>query len=196
MQTQPKCSTVGMRSAKLLSALLIVVLSMTFLAGTALAADDPALDIIDDGEALIRGDVHSFEVPIYLDPADKTLSGVAFGVEYDHDCLTFDINTDSNNDGVPDSVTKPQSGFDIRVRHKDVTGDGAKDVIVAINARRCGPPPDLGPRSRIRSLPSLFSKSRIPAATSWAIPGPWISTSSSMPANRACPASPMTWASQ
>jgi hypothetical protein len=121
MKGKRKHSTVRVRSAQLLTVLLVVGLAVTALATPALAQTDPYLFVGDVAGDPVDVNLHdgtsSFWAPIRLETASKKISAVAFGLTYDASCLAFDSATDSNNDGVPDSVRKTHGDFDYSVRH-------------------------------------------------------------------------------
>ena len=63
------------------------------------------------------------------------VSSVLFALNYDNACLTFDSVTDSNNDGIPDSMTKRYSGstgdfVTYGIWHYDIDSDSADEIVI------------------------------------------------------------------
>lgn len=130
-------ATVIGRGIRLLTVFLVASLTLTMMAGSALAADpiDPYFQI-EDQEIALNDGTDSIWVPIELKgvPTGVGVSSAAFMFNFDEDCLTFDRHTDSNNDGVPDSIVQWQSGFDYSLYYFNFGGDSRRDIIILVTA--------------------------------------------------------------
>lgn len=73
-----------------------------------LTVPQPTLDIPDDTEILVDGDV---DVPVNFTANGHRITAAAFTLGFDPACLLFDA-TDSNSDGIPDAVVFAASGAD------------------------------------------------------------------------------------
>ena len=86
----------------------------------------PLLYVEDDAAVYLHGR-DSFAVPVQFDPNGHALSSVAFTLDYDPSCLTFDSVTDAeplgSPDGVPDAVgdvpVVNNKAFEVTVDHQD-----------------------------------------------------------------------------
>lgn len=73
----------------------------------------------------------SVVLPVTFDPAGKEVASTAFSIDYDEECLAFDL-TDANGDGRPDAVTvyAPPAYF-AWVFFNASDGDGEIDIALA-----------------------------------------------------------------
>ena len=84
----------------------------------------------------------TFDVPVILDAGSEDLSSVSFTTRWNQSCVAFDDVTDSNNDGIPNSVTglPSSANFDVAVTHNGP----ASEVTLLITPKGAVPLPHLG----------------------------------------------------
>jgi len=91
----------------------------------------PQLSLPNDVTQLISDTTGiSLTVPIRLTSHSNSIASLGFSLDYDQSCLSFDDQTDSNADGIPDAVTDLQSGFNINVEQALTDTDGELDIAI------------------------------------------------------------------
>lgn len=81
----------------------------------------PTLSIASISRNLSHGQ-NSFTVPIQFMYNAANIAALSFTLSYDQTCLNFDSSTDTNNDGIPDSLSNLPDGFDLSFEHNTVNG--------------------------------------------------------------------------
>ncbi|MCL4860259.1 MAG: cadherin domain-containing protein [Caldilineaceae bacterium] len=105
---------------------------LLLLHGAAQAANgDPTLSIPTATVNVLNSS--SFAVPVsFADAADPNeISSLAFVLDFDESCLTFDGVTDANEDGLPDAVTGLPAGYAATVTYNPANTDG--EIAVSIS---------------------------------------------------------------
>ena len=89
----------------------------------------PSLSIPDEIPGTLDGPV---AVPITFDADGARVSSIAFSVDYDESCLSFDP-TDADSDGIADSVNLivPEAFGTTWVGHDPEDADGELDIVIA-----------------------------------------------------------------
>ena len=84
---------------------------------------------LPEGQGAVAGE--TVEVPVVLGTQGLDLASVAFSIDYDENCLSFDAS-DVDMDGVPDALAFDLPGaFDISAFHDAGDTDGEIDLVVA-----------------------------------------------------------------
>ena len=90
---------------------------LSALAAPLVQTTGPQLAIPDN---ILSGPASTVRVPVQLDPAGLRVSGVAFPLNYDENCLTLDL-TDADGDSSPDAIQLAPGAFNksVSLRHDD-----------------------------------------------------------------------------
>lgn len=107
-----------------LTIILLLLGAMLFSSNVLRAAGDPALTISDSTINVMNSS--TFQAPITFTSNSHEIASLSFSLDFDQGCLTFDSVTDSNGDGVPDSViTNFHANFTPSVSYDadDTTGE-------------------------------------------------------------------------
>ncbi len=126
------------RYLHLLLFLLCIGMGVVWDQSTALAAD-PVLSIASETKNIFNGT--KFQVPVVFTANGSSVAYVSFSLDIDQNCLTFDNVTDSNGDGIPNSVTGLPSGllFVSTVSYNASDTDGEIDIAIYDTLLPIGP---------------------------------------------------------
>lgn len=73
----------------------------------------------------------SLMVPIRLTSHSEEIASLAFSLDYDQSCLSFDNQTDENGDQIPDAMSGLPSGFQIHAQQALADTDGELDIMIS-----------------------------------------------------------------
>jgi hypothetical protein len=109
--------------------LLIAVLLFSHRAAQA-ANGDPTLSIPTSTVNVMNGTTISLPITFADAAATNSISALSFSLDFDETCLTFDSITDTNSDGIPNSVTGLPSGYVSTISYSASDTGGEIDLTI------------------------------------------------------------------